>query len=465
MKKLTIFLIFLFIFQKNFAQSNLCFTPVQVTPFMANSLVFSFAKADFNSDGVQDVCCESYFGVSLLLSNGTGSFSAMTTFSLGQIISTVLTDDFNSDGKADIAAFNPNSNKVFIILGTGTGTVQSIITFSTPTSPKAITSGDFNIDGKKDLAIANHTANSVSIYFGNGTGNFTFSNSYAVGTDPSVIVAGDFNNNGFIDLFVLSNGSTQILKGNGTGLFTVTNYGSIPANILIISDINADGKLDLVYTNTYGPSIYVMTGNSNYTFNSVVSHSLNTGYTTCGGLYAEDFNNDSKVDIVCSSARISSFSFPSNIEFLAGQGSGVFSAPMSFSISSDAFYAPSGFIPIDINNDNKLDVVGHTDNNPGFKILYNCNAVGIKEYYKDSDNTIVYPNPANDKLNIIFTSAEKEITKAQIINSVGQVVKEVDLNNNKQINTEDLPNGVYLLSLRAQERSVKQISKRFVIAR
>ena len=90
MKKFTLLLTILFVTQSIFAQNSLCFNQVQITPFPANALVFSFAKADFNSDGVQDICCESYFGVSLLLSNGTGSFSALTTFSLGQIIQQIV---------------------------------------------------------------------------------------------------------------------------------------------------------------------------------------------------------------------------------------------------------------------------------------------------------------------------------------------------------------------------------------
>jgi hypothetical protein len=88
------------------------------------------------------------------------------------------------------------------------------------------------------------------------------------------------------------------------------------------------------------------------------------------------------------------------------------------------------------------------------------NLVGIEVYKSNFD---VFPNPANDKINVRFTSGEKEFTKAQIVNSVGQVVKEVELNNNTQINIEDLPSGVYILNCKNLESSI--ISKRFVVAR
>ncbi|MDP1800899.1 MAG: T9SS type A sorting domain-containing protein [Bacteroidota bacterium] len=91
-----------------------------------------------------------------------------------------------------------------------------------------------------------------------------------------------------------------------------------------------------------------------------------------------------------------------------------------------------------------------------------CTQTGIKENNYSNDLEI-YPNPASDKLNILFTSGAKEFIKAQIVNSIGQVVKEIDLNNKTQINIEDLPNGVYLLNLKSTNST--SISKRFIIAR
>ncbi|MEO6302064.1 MAG: T9SS type A sorting domain-containing protein [Bacteroidia bacterium] len=82
----------------------------------------------------------------------------------------------------------------------------------------------------------------------------------------------------------------------------------------------------------------------------------------------------------------------------------------------------------------------------------------------------VYPNPANDILNIGWDiEFEKDITKAEIINSLGQLIIEEEIsfkNRNASLNTNELPNGVYLLNLKSGiSTSSASVSKRFVIAR
>lgn len=80
----------------------------------------------------------------------------------------------------------------------------------------------------------------------------------------------------------------------------------------------------------------------------------------------------------------------------------------------------------------------------------NCIPNGIKENNSNTSTFEIYPNPAFDKLNIEFTFGEKEFTKAEIINSIGQVIKEIDLsytNKKATININELQNGVYVLKL------------------
>ena len=88
---------------------------------------------------------------------------------------------------------------------------------------------------------------------------------------------------------------------------------------------------------------------------------------------------------------------------------------------------------------------------------------GVSENYNSNNSISIFPNPASDKLNIQFTSDEKEFAKAKIVNSVGQVVKEVELNNNTQINIEDLPSGIYFLNIK--NGSSQDFNKRFIVAK
>ncbi len=79
----------------------------------------------------------------------------------------------------------------------------------------------------------------------------------------------------------------------------------------------------------------------------------------------------------------------------------------------------------------------------------------------------IYPNPANNILNIILpeNQMENEFT-LEIFNGIGQLVKEnviVLQNKTIVINTSNLANGIYLLNLKGNKSQTS--SKRFVIAR
>ena len=93
----------------------------------------------------------------------------------------------------------------------------------------------------------------------------------------------------------------------------------------------------------------------------------------------------------------------------------------------------------------------------------NCIANGIKSKNLENENIVLYPNPANDILNIEFNLENKEMfSKIRILNNLGQVIREEELRNNS-INIKDLPNGVYYLNLFSDKSG--SVSKRFVIAR
>ncbi len=101
-------------------------------------------------------------------------------------------------------------------------------------------------------------------------------------------------------------------------------------------------------------------------------------------------------------------------------------------------------------------------------VVVNKGYVGLNELVIKNDNIILSPNPVNEKLNIQFNinDLDKEFTKAEIINSVGQLVRIIDLNYiNKQavIDIKELSNGVYLLNLKSNKS--QSINKRFVVTK
>jgi hypothetical protein len=124
------------------------------------------------------------------------SFAAARTFDTSIRPTSVVTGDFNGDGRPDVAVANENGNYVSVLLGNGNGTLQTAVNYGTGSSPQAVVSADFDGNGTLDLAVVNGGANNVTILLGSGSGTFTSAGTTSVGTSPKAIAAADLNADG-----------------------------------------------------------------------------------------------------------------------------------------------------------------------------------------------------------------------------------------------------------------------------
>ena len=115
-----------------------------------------------------------------------------------------------------------NGDTVTVLLGNGDGTFTVGQTLPTGSRPSAVVAQDFNSDGKLDLAVANSSGSVLTMYFGNGDGTFTKGTDVPTNTTPCWIVTADFNRDGQPDMAVgdLTTGKIAILLGKGDGTFT-----------------------------------------------------------------------------------------------------------------------------------------------------------------------------------------------------------------------------------------------------
>ena len=343
--------------------SNVTFFPVTVgTPSVAfvpasfpvvGNLPESLAVGDFNGDGKLDLAVANLdSNASVLLGDGTGNLSLVSSPAAGSGPDSVAVGDFNGDGKLDLAVADYFVNAVSILLGDGAGTFTLASSPVVGNSPASLAAGDFNGDGKLDLAVANYYSNTVSILLGDGTGNFTLASSESVGSGPYSIAVGDFNGDGKLDLATTNEygGTVSILLGDGTGNFTlISSPGVISAPTSVaVGDFNGDGKLDLAVAN--GPSstvsILLGDGTGNFTLAS---------FPAVGGwpysVAVGDFNGDGKLDLA--TANYSS----DNVSILLGDGTGNFTLASSPAVGS----YPSSVAVGDFNGDGKLDLAVTND--------------------------------------------------------------------------------------------------------
>lgn len=227
-------------------------------------------------------------------------------------------------------------------------------TFFTNAEPWGTLIGDFNGDGNPDLAMANFDSpGHATVLTGNGLGGFAFRSSPPVGKTSSGIAASDFNGDGHLDLVVssISNDPSDIasvLLGYGDGTFAeAVEYpvGAFP-QFVAVSDLNGDGKPDIVTENSNGNSISVLLGNGDGTFMARVDHDLGLGPTN---LAIADMNGDGIPDVV-----VATNSFFASFAVMQGIGDGTFAAP-TYGGAGQTIY--SGIAVADINKDGLLDVV------------------------------------------------------------------------------------------------------------
>jgi hypothetical protein len=178
--------------------------------------------------------------------------------------------DANGDGKLDVevsngyASINSANGSVGVLIGNGDGTLQTALTYDSGGGyPAALTAADVNGDGAPDILLVNSGANNTSliaagVLLGNGDGTFRAAVAYPTGGfsawSAASMAVEDVNGDGKTDLLIANNGDPTIavLLGNSDGSFqTALSFGSggNDAYAIVASDLNRDGKPDIAVAN------------------------------------------------------------------------------------------------------------------------------------------------------------------------------------------------------------------------
>ena len=180
----------------------------------AKHQTLSIATADFNRDGKLDLAGTDSDNnlVTVYLGDGNGGFAEGVDYTGGSQPVGIKIGDFNGDHIPDLAVVNVcadndpicifgNPGTTSIFLGNGDGTFKPKQDFSASYDSLSIALDDFNGDGKLDVAVANGCneckgPGNVTVQLGNGDGTLQAAKSFTVGNLPDGVATGHFDGSG-----------------------------------------------------------------------------------------------------------------------------------------------------------------------------------------------------------------------------------------------------------------------------
>jgi hypothetical protein len=218
-----------------------------------------------------------------------------------------------------------------------------------------IAMADVNFDGKIDLICANYgiktdpsSGDSVTVLTNNGSGVFGLNATLVVTNGAEFVLATDINGDGKVDLIISTQNSSMlsVFTNNGSGIFSLNSILQASADPVWVStaDVNGDGFPDLITANVPGNTLTILTNNGTGVFG--LSTNLPTGNFP-DPVLAGDLNGDGKPDLICVNSN------DGTITIFTNNGSGFFRTETNFTPGNVQFSIATS----DLNGDGKPDLI------------------------------------------------------------------------------------------------------------
>jgi VCBS repeat protein len=258
------------------------------------------ALGDLNGDGLTDCVTPSGLTGDLSIRFGIGGalFGSESRIPIGYDARSALVVDLNGDGLGDIVG-GSNSlaipDAVSVILSEGDGTFSPTVTYSGGNSVNHLVSADLDNDGDQDIVIG---SDDVFILLNDGAGGLSQPTTVTIADNAGQdLVIADLNGDGNADCVHASGMNLYLLLGDGLGglvIGEVVPLGFAPSSV-DACDLDLDGDTDLILSQDENMAVYILTnsGDGNFVFESPLSSTPNRPISVICG----DFTGDGLMDI------------------------------------------------------------------------------------------------------------------------------------------------------------------------
>ncbi|UYZ59808.1 FG-GAP-like repeat-containing protein [Hymenobacter latericus] len=335
-------------------------------------------------------------------------------------------------------------------------------------SPGQVVMGDVDNDGDIDLVTSNDLADAnsnhtISVRLNNGSGAFSGGGEYAMARPDAGVLnldMGDVDNDGDLDLVGYTYGANvrQMVTclNDGRGKFTRSELGFPQVgrfvNAVTLGDIDGDGDLDMVASNSFPPQFDVCKNNGNGVFTTTATLFLTQG---AGIASLADVDNDGDLDFLSPTWGTGT------VSVLPNDGSGTFSNEARYSVGAGPTIAKTA----DVDRDGDLDLISANTNslsvrlNNGRGVFGNGSDVAINpgahkmepaDVDADGDLDLVLVNQETSQLSVLRNngSGNFQATEYGRVGSFPTSMAVVDMDGDNDLDVLTANNGASSLSLR-----------------
>ncbi len=303
----------------------------------------------------------------------------------------VVIADVDGDGAVDVVVTKPEASvgggAAAVLNGFNEGEVYlDFNSIQVGNAPSSLVLGDFDEDEVPDLVVANQGQNNVVFLKGLLSSSYFDPPSFPVpvGESPIGLAAGYIDGDEHLDVVVANQGianttgSVSVLRGDGLGNFTLVQQpdptpedpnqtapdltADLDTRAVALGDVDGDAVADIVALNTSSStsrqrgSITLFHGNGDATFEPGASFEIGGAPE---GFALVDLNRDDKLDIVTADSTDNA------VSVLLGRGDGTFAERKSFTVGD----FPVAVAVADMDGDTRLDVVAANQRSSDMSIL------------------------------------------------------------------------------------------------